>query len=209
MTNVSSGQQLCWASSSSATSGIALGTAVTCIPPVVSNPNFWTIAPSGTGYYSFNLSAFPLGLSLPTPSQPVPVAGVGISGLDSSMWKLLKFDTGNYRIINKDNGLLLLQDSTGKVLLGPGDNKANQQNEWKLDLNPKPSTAVSIPVKSADRELQPTNGISLQSLCKLFADKWRFVPVFQLSIFKRVHNEHSHHRAHSHAERFGSLFCRG
>jgi hypothetical protein len=208
VTNVSSGQQLGWASSSSATSAIGLGTPVICKAPVVSNPNFWTIAPSGTGYYSFNLSAFPMGLNLPTVSQPVPVAGVGVSGLDSSMWKLLKFDTGNYRIINKDNGLLLLQDSTGKVLLGPGDNKANQQNEWKLDLNPKPSTAVSIPTKSADRELQPTNGKALQFLLMMFADKYRFVPIFQFSIFQRIHNEHSHHRTHSHPERSGGLVCR-
>lgn len=76
------------------------------------------------------------------------------------MWKLLKFDTGNYRIINKESGLLRLQDSAGNVVQGPDDNKSNQENEWELDLNPKPSDSQQAASKSADREPQPTNGTS-------------------------------------------------
>lgn len=79
------------------------------------------------------------------------------------MWKLLKFDTGNYRIINKDNGLMLMQDSQGNVTQGPDDDIPSLLNEWKLDLDSKTSTKAQSMAKSPDRELQPTNGLYLFS----------------------------------------------
>ena len=104
----------------------------------------WTILPS-TGTYSISLSD--LGLGSGAVASP--------SGLDSSLWKLLKFDTGYYRIINKDTGSLLAQDTGGSVIQEVQDSLSDRRNEWELVQVP---SSVQKASASTEREVPITNG---------------------------------------------------
>jgi hypothetical protein len=72
------------------------------------------------------------------------------------VWKLLKFDTGNYRIVNKATGLLLVQDATGSVVEAAQGALSDQRNEWKLVQSPN---TVQKGVASSEREVSFTNGM--------------------------------------------------
>jgi hypothetical protein len=87
-----------------------------------------------------------------------------VSGLDASMWKLLKFDSGTYRMVNKESGLLLAQDVSGAILQEVHDSLSTGQNEWQLVLQSntqkqtvKQKDAPSLKATS-ERELNVTNG---------------------------------------------------
>jgi hypothetical protein len=161
----------------------ALGTVARSYKPDRS-PILWRILPSGTGYYSLSQNGFPLGISTET-QRAAPHASV--SGLDTSMWKLVKFDGGNYRIVNKQSGLLLAMDLSGAVVQEVYDGLSAGRNEWQLVLpssgqsqSAKPAATPALKATS-ERELNVTNGMSRFS--RLFylevTDLHRDVPACQ------------------------------
>ena len=91
-----------------------------------------------------------------------------VSGLDSSLWKLIKFDTGTYRIINKVTGLLLAQDAKGSVV-EETQNSLSAHNEWILVQDPK---SVSSAAANLEREVPVTNGRRPPQLFRIGADRF-------------------------------------
>ena len=81
------------------------------------------------------------------------IAAVG--GLDSSSWKLLKFDTGNYRIVNQATGLPLMQDQSGKVIEALDLTDSDRRDEWRLVQD----TTVKVTTSQSLRELSVSNGM--------------------------------------------------
>lgn len=158
MVNVATQLVLGWFPSDQTT----LGTVASSFEPG-NGPILWTILPSGTGYYSLSQSGFPLGISTETQTA-VPCASV--SGLDTSMWKLIKFDGGNYRIVNKQSGLLLAQDLSGAIVQEVHDGLSAGRNEWQLVLPSNGQNQLARPADApalkatSERELNVTNGMS-------------------------------------------------
>jgi hypothetical protein len=68
---------------------------------------------------------------------------------------LIKFDTGNYRIINKVTGLLLAQDAKGSVVEETQDSLSDQRNEWNLVQDP--GSVLKTPANQ-EREVSVANG---------------------------------------------------
>jgi hypothetical protein len=132
--NVATSQTLDWPSSP------ALGSIAICSTRGAK----WTMTPS-IGYYSISLSNLALGSG----------AIASPSGFDSSLWKLIKFDTGNYRIINKVTGLLLAQDAKGSVVEETQDSLSDQRNEWNLVQDP--GSVLKTPANQ-EREVSVANG---------------------------------------------------
>lgn len=134
--NVATSQTFAWPAST------ILGSTAICTA-ATSSP--WSILLS-VGYYSISQSNLILrsgGIASP-------------SGFDSSVWKLLKFDTGNYRIVNKATGLLPVQDATGPVVEAAQSALSDRRNEWKLVQSPN---TVQRGVANSEREVSFTNGV--------------------------------------------------
>lgn len=139
MINVGTSQYLAWPAPS------AIGISASCLPSSSKSPPEWIILSTGTGYYSLTMSNLPLGSG--------GIAAVG--GLDSSSWKLLKFDTGNYRIVNQATGLPLMQDQSGKVIEALDLTDSDRRDEWRLVQD----TTVKVTTPQSLRELSVSNGM--------------------------------------------------
>jgi hypothetical protein len=73
---------------------------------------------------------------------------------------LLKFDAGNYRIINRQSGLALLQRADGSLAEDVPSMLADQRDEWQIVQD----TAIKLaPPPRPDREAAVTNGTNSNS----------------------------------------------
>lgn len=109
----------------------SLGTVATPSSQPSGLPILWTVLPSDTGYYSFSRNGFRLGISTEAPTAN-PCAS--ISGLDTSMWKLIRVNRDRYKIVNKQSGLPLAQTSPGAIVQEIHDSLSAGWNEWQLVL---------------------------------------------------------------------------
>jgi hypothetical protein len=135
-----------------------------CVPAgAATAETLWNIKASGAGYYAFhNTAGYTLGQRWP--DAPGVVGDiVALHGFfDATRWKLLNFDSDNFRIVNKDTGLLLTSGASSPnghdTVIAAADRGSVLSQQWLLIKNQPPPAAAKDDFVQLAREVRFPNG---------------------------------------------------